>query len=55
VLLVGPTCYEEDTIGEWTIDPDQVERRAILKDVSGYALAWNTGFGGVPPADVIVR
>jgi diaminopimelate decarboxylase len=55
VLLVGPTCYEEDTIGEWTIDPDHVERRAILKDVPGYALAWNTGFGGVPPADVIVR
>jgi hypothetical protein len=26
----------------------------IVRGVSGYALAWNTGFGGVPPADVIV-
>jgi diaminopimelate decarboxylase len=55
VLFVGPTCYEEDTIGEWTIDPAHVKERAILRDVPGYALAWNTGFGGVPPADVIVR
>ena len=55
VLLVGPTCYEEDTIGEWTIEPSHVERRAIVRDVPGYALAWNTGFGGIPPADVIIR
>lgn len=55
VLIVGPTCYEEDTIGEWTVEPFVVERRVILRDVPGYALAWNTGFAGVPPADVIVR
>ena len=55
VLIVGPTCYEEDTLGEWTIEPSVVERRVILRDVPGYALAWNTGFAGVPPADVIVR
>ncbi|MFT3696034.1 MAG: hypothetical protein QM831_23050 [Kofleriaceae bacterium] len=55
VLLVGPTCYEEDTIGEWTIEPHVVDERAILKDVPGYALAWNTGFAGIPPADIIVR
>ena len=55
VSIVGPTCYEEDTIGEWTIEPAHVDRRVILRDVPGYALAWNTGFGGVPPADVIVR
>jgi diaminopimelate decarboxylase len=55
VLLVGPTCYEEDTIGEWTIEPAHVERRAIVRDVPGYALAWNTGFAGIPPADVMIR
>jgi diaminopimelate decarboxylase len=55
VLVVGPTCYEDDTLGEWTVEPAHVERRVILRDVPGYALAWNTGFGGVPPADVIVR
>lgn len=55
VLLVGPTCYEEDAIGEWTIDPVVVEERAILRNVPGYALAWNTGFAGIAPADVVVR
>jgi len=55
VLIVGPTCYEEDTLGEWTIDPLHVAERVIVRDVPGYALAWNTGFAGIPPADVIVR
>ncbi|CAN5541015.1 hypothetical protein BH11MYX1_BH11MYX1_30170 [soil metagenome] len=55
VLIVGPTCYEEDTIGEWTVEPIVVEQRVILRDVPGYALAWNTGFAGIPPAAVIVR
>jgi len=55
VLIVGPTCYEEDTLGEWTIDPVHVAERVIVREVPGYALAWNTGFAGVPPADVIVR
>ncbi len=55
VLIVGPTCYEEDTIGEWIVDPEHVEHRVILRDVPGYALAWNTGFAGIPPAEVIVR
>ncbi len=55
VLIVGPTCYEEDTLGEWTVDPVVVAERVILRGVTGYALAWNTGFAGIPPADVIVR
>jgi diaminopimelate decarboxylase len=55
VLVVGPTCYEEDVLGEWTIEPADLDTRVIVRDVSGYALAWNTGFGGVAPADVIVR
>ncbi len=55
VLIAGPSCYEEDVLGEWTIEPAVVDERVILRDVSGYALAWNTGFGGIPPADVVVR
>jgi diaminopimelate decarboxylase len=54
VQLVGPTCYEEDVIGEWTVDPSQVAERVVLRNVSGYALAWNTSFGGVPAADVVI-
>jgi diaminopimelate decarboxylase len=54
-LIVGPTCYEEDTLGEWTVAPAHVAERVIVRDVPGYALAWNTGFAGIAPADVIVR
>jgi diaminopimelate decarboxylase len=52
--LVGPTCYEDDVIGEWIVEPDQVADRIVLGNVSGYALAWNTSFGGVPAADVVI-
>jgi diaminopimelate decarboxylase len=56
VLFVGPTCYEEDVVGEWTVDPSQwpAGARVVLRDVTGYAAGWNTGFGGVPPADVVM-
>jgi diaminopimelate decarboxylase len=56
VLFVGPTCYEEDVVGEWTVDPSQwpIGARVVLRDVTGYAVGWNTGFGGVPPADVVM-
>ncbi|MEO6774588.1 MAG: hypothetical protein ABI467_16515 [Kofleriaceae bacterium] len=54
-LIAGPTCYEEDTLGEWTVDPVHVAERVIVREVPGYALAWNTGFGGIPPAEVVVR
>jgi diaminopimelate decarboxylase len=59
VLLAGPTCYEEDVLGEWTLGPDDgqdaplpVGARVVLRNVTGYALAWNAGFGGVAPAVV---
>ncbi|HEX4455038.1 MAG TPA: hypothetical protein VH143_29460 [Kofleriaceae bacterium] len=57
VLVVGPTCYEEDVLGEWTLEPGALELddRMIVRGISGYALAWNTGFGGVEPADVVLR
>jgi diaminopimelate decarboxylase len=54
VVVVGPTCYEEDVIGEWIVDAHDVDERVVLRNVSGYAIAWNVGFAGVPPADVVV-
>ncbi len=56
VLVVGPTCYEEDVLGEWTAAPGQLGAgdRIVLRHVSGYAVAWNTSFGGVPAADVVI-
>jgi len=56
VLVVGPTCYEEDVIGEWTLAPGRLGAgaRVVLRHVSGYAVAWNTSFGGVPAADVVI-
>ena len=55
-LFVGPTCYEEDVLGEWTVAPARftVGDRAVWRNITGYALAWNTGFGGVAPADVVM-
>ncbi|MBA3538564.1 MAG: hypothetical protein H0T79_02965, partial [Deltaproteobacteria bacterium] len=54
-LFAGPTCYEDDVLGEWTVPPGHFEvgARIVLRDVTGYALAWNTSFGGVPAAAVI--
>jgi diaminopimelate decarboxylase len=60
VLVVGPTCYEEDVLGEWTVGPAHGDDEPlpagaplVLRNVTGYALAWNTGFAGVPPAEVV--
>ena len=54
-LFVGPTCFEEDALGEWvTALPFDRGDRAVFAGATGYAVAWNTGFGGVPPADVRV-
>jgi diaminopimelate decarboxylase len=54
VLLVGPTCFEEDVLGQWTIEPAHVASRVVLRGVTGYALAWNSGFAGVPAAEVVL-
>jgi diaminopimelate decarboxylase len=53
-LFVGPTCFEDDTLGEWTVEPPPAGARIAVRNVSGYAVAWNTGFGGVPPAAVVL-
>lgn len=56
VVFAGPTCFEDDVLGEWTVDPAHFPdgARVVLRDVTGYAVGWNTGFGGVPPANVVV-
>jgi len=55
-LFVGPTCYEEDVLGDWTVEPARFTtgERVVLRNITGYAVAWNTGFGGVAPADVVM-
>lgn len=53
LVLVGPTCYEEDVLGEWIVDPVDVAERVVLRGITGYALAWNTSFAGVPAAAVL--
>jgi diaminopimelate decarboxylase len=52
-LFVGPTCFEDDVLGEWMTAPS-VGERVTFRGVTGYAAAWNTSFGGVPAADVII-
>lgn len=55
VLLAGPTCYEDDVLGEWMIDDARaldIGDLVVLRGVTGYAAAWNTGFGGLAPAAV---
>lgn len=56
VLFVGPTCYEDDVLGEWTTEPDgfRAGGRAVLRHITGYAVAWNTGFAGIAPAGVVM-
>jgi diaminopimelate decarboxylase len=56
VLVGGPTCFEEDVLGEWIVEPAAlaVGSRIVLRNVTGYAVAWNTSFGGVPAADVVI-
>ena len=54
-MLAGPTCFEEDVIGEWLVEDElAVGSRVIVRNVSGYAVAWNCGFHGVPAADVVI-
>jgi len=56
VLVVGATCFEEDVLGEWTVEPARLAagERIVLRHVTGYAVGWNASFGGVPAADVIM-
>lgn len=51
--FVGPTCFEDDVLGDWMAAPATGER-VTFRGVTGYAVAWNTSFGGVPAADVVI-
>jgi len=55
-LFVGPTCYEDDALGEWIVEPARYPAgaQAVFRNITGYAVAWNTGFGGLAPADVVM-
>jgi diaminopimelate decarboxylase len=53
-LFVGPTCFEEDVLGDWVTEPPAVGEMIALRNVSGYAVGWNTTFGGVQAADVVL-
>lgn len=57
LVLLGATCCEDDVIGDAIVPAATaaalVEGEvAIVAGVSGYAAAWNRGFGGVPAARV---
>jgi diaminopimelate decarboxylase len=55
LVLAGPTCYEDDLLGEWQVDDANAYAPGapvILRDLTGYAVAWNSGFAGVPAATV---
>ena len=52
-LFVGPTCFEDDVLGEWIASP-AIGERVTVRGVTGYAVAWNTTFGGVPAADIVI-
>lgn len=55
-LFVGPTCYEDDVIGDWAVEPGWYPpgARVVLSNITGYAVAWNTGFGGIGPAEIVM-
>ncbi|HEY4057192.1 MAG TPA: hypothetical protein VGM39_11320 [Kofleriaceae bacterium] len=55
-VVLGPTCSEEDAVGEWTVAPSMLDEGApiILRGVTGYSAAWNSAFGGVPPATIAI-
>jgi diaminopimelate decarboxylase len=55
VTLVGPTCFEDDVLGDWQLDdaePLAEGSAVVLRNITGYAVAWNGGFAGVPAATV---
>ncbi len=53
-LFVGPTCFEDDVLGDWVTEPPAVGDSIVVRNVTGYAVGWNTSFGGVPAADVVL-
>jgi len=55
VTFAGATCFEDDVIGDWIVeDPPSIGTTVVWAGVTGYSLAWNRGFSGVPAATVVV-
>lgn len=57
LTLLGATCCEDDVIADARVPAHElpaVGARVVLAAVSGYAVAWNRGFAGIPPAQVVV-
>jgi diaminopimelate decarboxylase len=58
VTIRGPTCYENDIIGEYktflTADgfPFQLNDLILFGGINGYSAAWTTEFNGIPKAIV---
>jgi len=54
VTFAGATCFEDDVIGDWIVDaPPAVGAQVGWSGVTGYSVAWNRGFAGVPAAAVL--
>jgi ornithine decarboxylase len=69
LTFAGATCFEDDVIGDWLVDdpaispgseghghlrnPMNVGTRVGWSGVTGYSVAWNRGFAGVPAAHVL--
>lgn len=52
--IFGPTCYENDKLGDVTTDLKIAPGQPfILDQVSGYSVAWNHEFNGVEKADLV--
>jgi diaminopimelate decarboxylase len=56
VTFAGATCFEDDVIGDWIVaEPaPPVGATVAWAGVTGYSLAWNRGFSGVPAAAIVV-
>ena len=57
LTIVGPTCFEDDVLGDFVADGRDypVGAPIVVGAVSRYAAAWNQGFSGVAPAAVVFR
>ena len=51
MIFYGNTCYENDIIGISHFEKDSeigIGDTVVLSNISGYSLAWNTPFNGIP-------
>lgn len=59
MVFNGATCFEGDRLGIYRVKagganpPLTVGDEVVFSNVTGYSAAWNTGFNGVAPAQVV--